>query len=133
MITVIAKWDYTQMSPSIEWYVWTQLQGAFGINRFIFHPVMPELAGVTIDQVNNIDEALAIAGAGRRVFFEPTGGHTLADIPDGDIIYIFGNTTESNLGKVTRDDIAIKVASARPVDLFGFNVAAIAMAHKYSA
>lgn len=45
MITVVSRWESMQMEPELEWKMWRQLKGAFGVERLIFTPRFPKMDG----------------------------------------------------------------------------------------
>lgn len=118
------------MSPETEWRMWRQLRGAYGIGWFNFVPCEETMMAVNAGHYDNMQDALNVS-AGQKVFFEPTGLDPLSAIPnDGsDLVLIFGNTEESNLTFVQPGDLSVQIPSANPVDLYGVNAAAIALAY----
>jgi len=134
MITLVARWDDVQLSPVNEWNMYRPLRGAFKIDRFIFIPVMSELDGYAIDQFDTMDEALA-AAVGERAFLEPSGTKGLVELPQGDIVFIVGNTAEGNAEYAQADEM-YRIGTEGTVDhnhLYGVNAAAIALANDYDA
>ena len=129
MLTVIARWENSQMPPVVEWQLWRQLRGAFKINRLIFTPVMPEMADFHVDQFDTMDDALASA-VGERVFLEQTGSKGMLDIPDGDIVLITGNTTTDNLAYANADE-TYRIKSPQRTKLYPSEAAAVALAIRY--
>jgi len=109
--------------------MWRQIKGAYGIDRFCVAPAIQEMAGVgAIDHYDSMAEALATT-TGVKVFLEPGGTDSLADIPDGDVVLIFGNTETGNSGLIQPGDLSVQIPSANPVDLYGINAAAIVLAY----
>ncbi len=130
MVTVVARWESSQMSADLEWRMWRQLRG-FGINRFVFTPIAPEHEGVNIEQYETMEEALAAtADAGVRVFLEPGGEKTMNDLPsrDNDIVIILGNTENSNAQFADADEM-YKITGVGRVDMYPTSAAAIALAY----
>jgi hypothetical protein len=130
LITVIARWDTVQMASELEWRVWRQLRGAFEVDEFIF--VGPALEGsYSFTQVATVSDALALLPEGcQRVFLEPGGSKTVAQVPSGDVAIIVGNTDHSNAEHAQPDEL-YGILSPMPTDLYGFNAAAIALALRY--
>jgi hypothetical protein len=113
----------------VEWQLWRQLRGAFFIDRLIFSPIKSEMEPYHIDQFASMTEALE-AAVGQRVFLEPTGSKGMFDIPDGDIVLIFGNTTSDNLAYANADE-TYKIKSPQRTVLYPSEAAAIALAIRY--
>ena len=131
MITVIAWWETVQMEPELEWRMWRQLKGAFGIDRFIFLPVLPSMEGYVFDQYDSVQEALATLPDGtQRVFLEPTGYRSMYDIPQGDIALILGNTDQGNMSEAQVNE-TYQIKTPGSADLYGINAASIALAFGY--
>ena len=118
------------MSPQLEWRMWRQLRGAFGVQKFIFTPIVPEMLTVNVGQFQTMEEALDHC-SGKLLFLEPTGEKTVASIErsDEDITFVLGNTEHNNLEFSDRGEI-IRINS-RGTDLYGINAAAIALAYWY--
>lgn len=129
MITIIAKWETSQMPSQIEWQLWRQLRGAFKITRFIFVPIIEEMAIHHVDQVDTMEEALDMA-KGERVFLEPTGYKGMHELPQGDIVLILGNTETSNM-KYAQVNETYKIMTPQRTVLYGTDAAAIALAIRY--
>ena len=127
MITICSRWESSQMSPELEWRMWCQLRGAFGINRFVFTPVVPEMNRINIiDQYDNMKEALDNC-QGEFIFLEHKGIKTLSDLPKGrDVVFVLGNTHFSNLEFTLKED-AYRILTPYDTDLYGINAAAIAL------
>ncbi len=117
------------MPSELEWRMWRQLRGAFGIGRFVFTPIVKELLNVNIRQCATMEEALAMCD-GHRVFLEPTGTKTLRELPTGDVVVILGNTSQHNL-KYAKPDETYRIEAPRKADLYGINAAAIALAFNH--
>jgi hypothetical protein len=130
MITVCARWDSLQMTPELEWRLWSQLKGAFNIDRFVFTPVKSDMASNPIDQYDTIEEAIASC-EGAKVFLEPTGSKGLSDIPTGqDIVLICGNTSLNNL-KQAGEDETYKIATPGTSVLFSTTAVGVALAFQH--
>ena len=128
MITIIARWEESQMPPMVEWQLWRQLRGAFKINRLIFVPVLlPD--NYHVEQFDTMGEALD-AAVGQRVFLEPTGSKGMFDIPDGDIVLITGDTDSNNLAYAKADE-TYSIKSPQRTVLYPSEAAAIALAIRY--
>jgi hypothetical protein len=130
MITVVARWETTQMPPETEFQLWRQLRGAFQINRMVFVPIMPSMVNYSISQYDTMEEALASC-TGERVFLEPTGTKGMHDIPEGDIVLVLGDSGNSNLQYAQDDETYIINTPSVKTHLYGVNAAAIALAIRY--
>lgn len=132
MLTVVSRWETSQLHPLEEWQLWRQLRGAFGIDRFVMVPKQEDFDRVSIiDQFDTMEEALAFCeGRGERVFLEPNGRKTMAEIPKGDIVLICGNTPQSNMmyAKIGEMYAISTKGETRHNHLYGPNAAAIALA-----
>lgn len=129
MITVVARWETAQMPPAAEYQLWRQLKGAFKVQKIIFVPVVP-MEGYHLEQYDTMDEALAAAGGGDRVFLEPNGTKGMGDIPQGDIILITGSTDAHNM-EYAQVNETYKIASPVRAHLYPTEAAAIALAIRY--
>ncbi len=129
MITIVARWEQSQMSPTVEWQLWRQLRGAFKINRMIFMPVMSEMADFHVDQFDTMAEALDDV-VGERAFLEPTGYNNMSDLPQGDIVLIFGNTSQHNMEHANVNE-TYRINSPQRTHLYPTEAAAIALAIRY--
>jgi hypothetical protein len=134
MITVIARWESTQMPASTEWQLYRQLRGAFGVNDFIFVPINPEMENYGFRQADTVKDALAVLPDNvNKVFLEPTGYNSLHKQPDGDIVYIIGNTAMHNMvhaqvNETYRIDTPTGPNSGH---LYGSNALAVALALRW--
>lgn len=127
MITVISRWETSQMEPELEWRMWRQLRGAFHIDRLMFVPVIPSMEGYTFEQYDTVDEALAHA-EGMRVFLEPKGQRSIFHMPKhSTITLVCGNTQQHNLGSAQLNE-TYRIPTPGSTDLYGINAAAIALA-----
>ena len=129
MITVVARWEDSQMPAELEWRMWRQLK-CFNIMRFIFTPVMPEMSGIDIEQYDTMQECLDAAGPDNRAFLEPSGYNTLHDLPQGDITLILGNTNHSNIEHAQVNE-TYKIMCPSPGHLYPTGAAAVALAFWY--
>ena len=132
MIYIIARWESTQMDNTLELRMWRQLKGAFAPvpadMDFIFTPISGE---TTATQYETMSEALAaLPDNVSRVFLEPSGTKSLAEIPDGDIALILGNTEKGNVEHAQADEL-YKINTPGTTDMYGHNAAAIALAVRY--
>jgi len=131
VITVITRWESTQMKPELEWRMWRQLRGAFDFRDIIFVPRLPKMDGYDFRQADTIEEALAVLPEHtERVFLEPTGNKPLTMLPDrlNDVVFILGNTAMSNL-KQAEPDETYHIHTPQQTDLYGINAAAIALSY----
>ena len=137
MVTIVTRWESTQMEPMLEWRMWKQMRDAFRIKRFVFTPIVPELNNIDIDQYETMEEALAaVKDEGEFVFLEPLGTKTVDEIPkegDGDIVLILGNTPRDNLALADEDQTYRIETHGRYGHLYGINAAAIALAMRFRA
>ena len=125
MITICSRWETSQMPPETEWQLWRQLR-FFGVDRFVFTPIAPELLNVNIDQYDTLEEALATCH-GERVFLELKGEKTMSELPKGDVTFILGNTPQNNLS-FAKPDETYRI-NPKGLCLYGTNAAAIALAY----
>ena len=134
-ITVVARWETTQMDAELEWRMWRQLRGAFGIDDFIFVPVVQDMDRVAVRQAPTMREALAVLPPDtHRCFLEPTGYNTVMDMPrEGDIALIVGSTAQDNMAHAqVNETYSIATAGGTQHNhLYGTNAAAIALAVRY--
>lgn len=134
-VTVVARWESSQMNAELEWRMWRQLRGAYSIDEFIFVPVVQDMDKVTVRQAPTMKEALAVLpGDCHRVFLEPTGYNSLYDIPKtGHIALILGSTAQDNMAHAhVNETYAIKTQGGTQHNhLYGINAAAIALAFEY--
>ena len=128
MITIVARWEYSQMPAELEWRMWRQLK-AFGIKRFIFTPVSDELSAVSIEQYPTMKEALSHVTEGNRVFLESTGQNSMNDLPprNEDVVFILGSTTRNNV-KFMQPEESFRIAEPMVSDMYPTSAAAIALA-----
>jgi len=134
MITIVSRWESTQLSPMQEWQLWRQMRGAFGITRFKFVPVMEEMNSTDIDQYETMEEALAsLPEDTARCFLEPSGYNPISKMPQGDIALILGNTPQDNMShaNVNETYIIYTAGSTEHNHLYAPNAAAIALALRY--
>ena len=68
------------MDADLEWSMWRQLGGAFGIDKFIFTPEVSSVTSSKVIQTSSMDEALTFA-TGELIFLEPWAEKNLADLP----------------------------------------------------
>jgi len=129
LITIIARWEQAQMPPINEYQLWRQVKGAFRVQRMVFVPITPGMGDFHLEQYATMEEALA-ACSGERVFLEPKGTKGMADIPQGDIVLITGDTDHSNMEHAQADE-TYKVKTDMPTKLYGCEAAAIALAIRY--
>jgi len=129
MLTVIARWEDLQMPEQLEWRMWRQLRG-FGIDRFVFTPIAPELSQVAIEQYETMEEALAAVPEGNRVFLEPTGYNTMYDLPprDEDVVFILGNTKFSNI-EYAQVNETFRITADNKINMYPTSAAAIVFAY----
>ena len=132
MITVVTRWEDTQMPQEVEFQMWRQLRGSFGIDRLIFVPTHHKMEGYSFEQYDSIEEALETC-KGERVFLEPTGYKSVTKIPHGDIVLIIGNTNLDNMKHAQVNETYRIDTPAGPTKahLFGSNAAAIALAIRW--
>jgi hypothetical protein len=122
------------MSPETEWQLWRQLRGAFKVKRFVFVPRVPEMDNYSFDQYDTMSEALETCmDAGELVFLEPGGYKNMHQIPQGDIVMVFGNSAMSNVehALVNQTYQIFTEGGEAHNHLYGSNAAAIALAIRY--
>ncbi|MGI9317648.1 MAG: hypothetical protein ACR2QW_09975 [bacterium] len=117
------------MPPETEWQLWRQLKGSFRVDRFHMVPVVENFRRGNVYQYETMEEALAEA-IGDRVFLEPKGGKSVADLPQGDIVLVFGNTEHSNQ-EFAKPDEMYRINTPSRTVLYGCNAAAIALAIRH--
>lgn len=118
MITIITRYEDTQMPRELESRMWRQLKGAFATERPVF-----------VEDDAEMTEALANA-PGRLIFLEPTGHNFVQDIPrEGDITLVLSNTAVNNLHFCKPED-AYRIDTPKKTHLYGINAAAIALAYR---
>lgn len=128
-ITIIVRWEDTQMPAPVEWQMWRQLKGAFKIDRFIFVPTNDKMEGYAFDQADTVEDALK-ATQGERVFLEPTGYKSVTEIPQGDIVLVVGNTAMHNMMHAQVNE-TYRIDTPQASHLYGINAAAIALAIRH--
>ena len=130
-MTVVARWETSQMPADLEWRMWRQLKN-FGIDRFVFVPIADELENVDIEQYATMEEALSTVPDGNRVFLEPTGYNTMHDLPqrNEDVVFIFGSTAINNV-KHMRVNESYRIAEPIQTDMYPTSAAAVALAFWY--
>jgi hypothetical protein len=130
MITIVTRWETSQMPAKIEWQMWRQLRGAFRVNRLIFVPMLEEMRDFHADQYETMEEALASC-LGARYFLEPKGEFGLSVLlPQRDAsVLVLGNTDEDNLQFATSNDYTVKINTPQRTHLYGVSAAAIALAY----
>ena len=129
MITIVARWETTQMPPETEWQLWRQLRGAFEIKRFHMVPVIEGFERGGVKQFETMEEALE-AAEGERAFLEPGGYNSMHELPQDDIVLVIGNTAMNNIEHANVDE-TFKIFSPASTHLYGSNAAAIALAIRY--
>jgi hypothetical protein len=130
MITIIANWEQAQMPPTVEYQLWRQLKGAFKVQRIMYVPITPGMDDYHLEQHATMEDALAAAGDGERVFLEPTGTKGMLDIPSGDIVLITGNTDANNLAYAEAGE-TYEIKSPQRTALYPTEAAAIALAIRH--
>ena len=132
MLTIITRWETTQLTPETEWNMWRQLKPAYSINRFVFVPILVSMSGYPIEQYETMEEALA-STIDERVFLEVTGTKGMIDLPVGDMVLICGDTGQNNL-QFAQAGETYRINSEGTADqnhLYGVNAAGIALAIRY--
>lgn len=121
MITIIARYESTQMPREVDRQMWRQLKGAMGVQRLVM-----------VDTEEDIKRAIDFAH-GQLVFLEPTGMHTVDEIPRGDIVLVLGNTAMNNLAYARREETFRVECVSQPTHLYGICAAAIALEKYHGA
>jgi hypothetical protein len=130
MLTILSRWENDPDIASLEWRLWRQL-AAFGVDKFIFVPKIPELSQINIEQYDTMEEAL-LHSQGNRVFLESTGNRGLYDMPprDEDVVFILGNSSTNNL-KFAKENELFRINEPRVTDMYPTCAGAIALAFWY--
>lgn len=115
------------MPVELEWRMWRQLKN-FGVDRFVFVPIVPEMDRITVDSFSTMEEALKNIN-GNRVFLEPKGIKGMYDLPprNEDVVFILGNTSSNNLKYA--DNKSYKISGPKNICLYPTNAASIALAY----
>ena len=123
MITVCFAWDVAQVDPLLEWRVWRQLRGAFAVDRLVAFPISDEIeaAQINVEQYATAQEALDTC-QGTKVVLDPAGD-PYVELPAGDLTIVVGSTLQ-DLSDCT-GDCRVMLPTSSPVDLYGFNAAAV--------
>jgi hypothetical protein len=128
MITIISRWEKYQMEPSLEWSMWRQLGGAFGIDRFIFTPEISSVTSSKVTQCHAMEEALSLA-SGELIFLEPSAKKNLSELPKlNDFTLILSDTSQNN-AKFCTPENSYRICTPNKTDLFGINAASIALSY----
>jgi hypothetical protein len=139
MITIITRWETTQMEPATEWKQWRQILGSFAESHQDIQvwatPMVASMEGYErLTQFPSLEAALSSLDEGtERCFLEPTGYKSLYDLPKGDFALILGNTEKHNMEHAqVNETYAIKTPNGvNRGHLYGTNAAAIALAYWY--
>lgn len=115
MIQIITRYEDTQMPPEVDRQIWRQLKGAFAVQRLVM-----------VESDEEMKHAIALAH-GQLVFLEPTGTHTVDEIPAGDVVLVLGNSAMNNLA-FAQDFQTYRIdCVSQPTHLYGVCAAAIAL------
>jgi len=129
MITVVSRWEQTQMPAEYEFKMWRQLK-VFGITRFIF---TPKLLNNGVEEYDTMEECLAqLDPKLPRCFLEPTGYKDMYDLAQvrGPIALILGSTTNHNMMHADIDE-TYRIHEPAKSDMYPTSAAAIALAFRY--
>lgn len=129
MITVVARWEETQLPSEYEFKMWRQLK-AFGITRFIFTPILLDNG---IEEYATMSECLdALSPEVSRCFLEPTGIKGMKEFSEvrGPIALILGSTTNSNMS-LARLEETYRINEPTKSEMYPVSAAAIALAIRY--
>jgi len=131
LITVVALWEHTWLTPDVESFIYRQVCEAYGVDRIIFAPERNDLTRKRVEQFATVEAALATT-QGQKIFLEPEGSKTLSDIPEGDIVLITGNTANSN-AHLAKDSecYRFKMLNENHKGVFGVSAISIALAHRF--
>ena len=131
MITVVARWENDPDIATLEYRLWRQLSN-FGIDRFIFVPVMEEMNGLAVEQYDTMEEALEQVPDGNRVFLESTGYNSMNDLPprDEDVVFILGCSATDNVKHMQVNE-SFRINEPRVTDMYPTCAGAIALAFWY--
>lgn len=129
-ITVVARWDRGWNQPREEAFIFRQVCDAYAVSRLIF--IGPHQDGIPkVEQFPELDDALATC-ASPHAFLEPDAEQTLADLPEGDITYIFGSTQRNNR-KESRPEQRYRFLQPHPDNrgIFAITAVGIVLATRY--
>jgi hypothetical protein len=115
MITIITRWEDTQMPKAVERQMWRQLKGAFRVKRLTF-----------VESEDEMGAALR-KSEGHRVFLEPSGRRSVKEIPQGDIVLVLGNSAMNNLAFAYPEQTYRIDCVSQPTHLYGICAASIAL------
>ncbi len=116
------------MEPDLEWSMWRQLGGAFGIDRFIFTPEVSSVTSSKVTQCPSMKEALKFA-TGELIFLEPWADKDLAEVPRLNNYTLILSDTSQNNSKFCNAENSYRICTPNNTDLFGVNAASIALSH----
>jgi len=133
-VTIITRWESSQMPKDTEWRMWKQLVSSYKVDKVIAVPQVPDWdCGRLCVEVNTMEEALAMVDKSTLCFLEPKGEKSITELPDGDITLVLGNTEHSNAEYAEPEQMYHISTSAGPTKahLYGTNAAAIALATRW--
>lgn len=133
-IYIAALWDRVQIDPAIEFRQYRQLLGAYGVAGLLMAPRVTWLEGSGANNYDTLQAALEAApDPATRVFLCPSGDCALEDVPPGSepLVIVIGDTTTSPAELAGPNDIIVSLPAPNPVELYGVNAAAVALAELY--
>lgn len=133
MIRICTYWESVQMPHDLEWRMWRQLRGAYGIREFYFAPIVADAERLKVAQYDTIGEALEEI-PGPKVILDPRGTTSIDDaydaLPTGaDLTLVLGSTEHSVHQYANGDDFVVSLETPGDADLYSLNAAAIALDH----
>ena len=133
-IYIAALWDRIQLDPAIEFRQYRQLAGAFGLAGLYMAPRVTWLNQSGANNYDTLQEALeALPDPATRVFLCPSGECALEEVPAGSepLVLVIGDTKTSPAELAGPNDIIVSLSAPHPVELYGVNAAAVALAELY--
>lgn len=115
MITIITRYEDTQMPRDVDRQMWRQLKGAFRVKKVVF-----------VEGQDQMGEAIR-AAPGKRVFLEPSGQRSVKEIPQGAIVLVLGNSAMNNLAFANPEETYRIDCVSQPTHLYGICAASIAL------
>lgn len=126
MITIVGAWEKDWLDPKVELFMWRQLCAAFGVDRLVMTPALLS-ERTSVCQFGTVEDALADC-EGELVIMEPNSGEPLDGFEHPDsAVYLFGNAWAGN---ARRDGRKVTIKTAKPVDMFAVDAAAITLFHR---
>ena len=122
MIIIAGKWDTGWFSPLREFKMWETIMRPYNLDKLVMTPITGiKTFNITLEEYESLDDILNQYSSFKKVFFEcPQAVGTFLELkdyvhPDGDVIYIFGNSASGNASYITEDDDVVGITT--PIDL----------------